>query len=347
MATTLGPGTPPAAAAHPDDAARPAPPEPLLRVRDLSVTYPSARGPVTAVRDVSFAVRPGEILGLVGESGSGKSSVCTAVMGLLPDGTRRDAAEIAFEGRDLARLRDRDMRRLRGRRIALVPQQPMTSLSPTTPVGRQLRWYLGGLLDDPAVRGLLADIGLGPVLDRPRDLPGAFSGGQLQRLVIAVAALSHRPALLLADEPTTTLDATVQAQVLKLLLTLREQLGLAMLYVSHDLAVVGQICDRVGVMYGGRLVETAPVAELFANPRHPYTRALVASMPSTTPADEPLRPIPGTAEGANALAGCPFAPRCPDVVDACRTAMPASRRIGAGTVGCHTADHGADEGEAT
>lgn len=338
MATTLGPGTPPAAAAHPDDAARPAPPEPLLRVRDLSVTYPSARGPVTAVRDVSFAVHPGEILGLVGESGSGKSSVCTAVMGLLPDGTRRDAAEIAFEGRDLARLRDRDMRRLRGRRIALVPQQPMTSLSPTTPVGRQLRWYLGDQLDDPAVRGLLADIGLGPVLDRPRDLPGAFSGGQLQRLVIAVAALSHRPALLLADEPTTTLDATVQAQVLKLLLTLREQLGLAMLYVSHDLAVVGQVCDRVGVMYGGRLVEAAPVAELFANPRHPYTRALVASMPSTTPADEPLRPIPGTAEGANALAGCPFAPRCPDVVDACRTAMPATRRIGAGTVACHAVD---------
>lgn len=343
MATTLGPGTKPgtAAAAAPDPAAGRPDPAALLRVRGLSVTYPSVRGPVPAVRGVSFEVRPGEVFGLVGESGSGKSSVCTAVMGLLPDGTRLDADGIDFEGRDLARLRERELRRVRGHRIALVPQQPMTSLSPTTPVGRQLRWYLGERLDDPALRETLAAIGLGAVLDRPRDLPGAFSGGQLQRLVIAIAALSHEPALLLADEPTTTLDATVQAQVLKLLLTLRENLGLAMLYVSHDLAVVAQICDRVGVMYGGRLVETAPVNEIFASPRHPYTRALVAAMPSTTPADEPLRPIPGTADGANLLAGCPFAPRCANATDVCHTEMPAPAWHGDASVSCHWPHGGA------
>ncbi|WP_436776194.1 ABC transporter ATP-binding protein [Yinghuangia sp. YIM S09857] len=345
MATTIGSGTKPgtAAEAAPDPGAGGPDPAALLRVRGLSVTYPSARGPVTAVREASFEVRPGEVLGLVGESGSGKSSVCAAVMGLLPDGARREADGIDFEGRDLARLREREMRRVRGHRIALVPQQPMTSLSPTTPVGRQLRWYLGDRMDDPELRATLAAIGLGAVLDRPRDLPGAFSGGQLQRLVIAIAALSHEPALLLADEPTTTLDATVQAQVLKLLLTLRENLGLAVLYVSHDLAVVAQICDRVGVMYGGRLVETAPVHDIFAAPRHPYTRALVAAMPSTTPDNEPLRPIPGTAEDANLLDGCPFAPRCPKATDVCRTEMPAPVRHGDASVSCHWPSDGGAE----
>lgn len=334
--TGQGPTPAPARSAAPDGREA----GPLLRVRDLSVTYPSARGAVPAVRGVSFDVRPGEVLGLVGESGSGKSSVCTALMGLLPDGARVDAAGIDFEGRDLSRLREREMRRIRGRRIALVPQQPMTSLAPTTPVGRQLRWYLGERLDDPALRATLTGIGLGAVLDRPHDLPGAFSGGQLQRLVIAIAALAHQPALLLADEPTTTLDATVQAQVLKLLLTLREELGLAILYVSHDLAVVAQICDRVGVMYGGRLVETAPVDRIFADPRHPYTRALVAAMPATTPEDEPLRPIPGSADGANLLTGCPFAPRCGHVMDVCRTRMPGVVRYGEGAVACHWASAG-------
>ncbi|OPC80534.1 dipeptide/oligopeptide/nickel ABC transporter ATP-binding protein [Embleya scabrispora] len=306
----------------------------LLRVRDLDVTYP---GPVPAVRGVSFDVAPGEILGLVGESGSGKSSVCTALTGLLPAGAHRRARAIEFEGADLAALRERDLRRVRGRRLAFVPQQPMTSLAPTTPVVRQLRWYLGDRLDDVEVRETLTGIGLGSVLDRPRDLPGGFSGGQLQRVVIAIAALAHEPALLLADEPTTTLDPTVQAQVLRLLLTLRDKLGLALVYVSHDLAVVSTICDRVGVMYGGRLVETAPVRELFAAPRHPYTRALLAAMPATTPADRPLRAIEGTAEGANLLPGCPFAPRCPQVLPVCRERMPEPTAHGAGTVRCHLA----------
>ncbi|MGW1996834.1 ABC transporter ATP-binding protein [Embleya sp. NPDC001921] len=310
---------------------------PLLRVRDLDVDYRGPAGPVPAVRGVSFDVAPGEILGLVGESGSGKSSVCAALMGLLPDGARR-AGGIEFQGEDLARMRERDLRRIRGRRLAFVPQQPMTSLAPTTPVLRQLRWYLGDRLDDVEVRETLIGIGLGPVLERPRDLPGGFSGGQLQRVVIAIAALAHEPALLLADEPTTTLDATVQAQVLRLLLTLRDKLGLALVYVSHDLAVVSTICDRVGVMYGGRLVETAPVREIFAAPRHPYTRALIAAMPATTPADRPLRAVEGSADGANLLPGCPFAPRCPHVFDVCRERMPAAVRHGASEVCCHWVD---------
>ncbi|MGC0422861.1 ABC transporter ATP-binding protein [Embleya sp. AB8] len=313
---------------------------PLLRVRDLDVTYRGSAGSVPAVRGVSFDVAPGEILGLVGESGSGKSSVCAALTGLLPAGARRRAAGLEFEGADLVAMRERELRRVRGRRLAFVPQQPMTSLAPTTPVVRQLRWYLGDRLDDVEVRETLLGIGLGPVLDRPHDLPGGFSGGQLQRVVIAIAALAHEPALLLADEPTTTLDATVQAQVLRLLLTLRDKLGLAMVYVSHDLAVVSTICDRVGVMYGGRLVETAPVREIFAAPRHPYTRALIAAMPATTPADRPLRAVEGSPDGANLLPGCPFAPRCPDVLDVCHERMPDPIRHGPNEVRCHCVGRG-------
>ena len=220
------------------------------------------------------------------------------------------------------------MREVRGRRIALVPQQPMTSLSPTSTIGKQMGWYLGELLEDPEIHETLTSIGLRPVLDRAGNLPQGFSGGQLQRLLIAIASLAHKPALMLADEPTTTLDATVQAQVLRLLLDMRAKLGLSILYVSHDLAVIAQVCDRVGVMYGGRLVEVASVQELFDAPKHPYTQALIAAMPSASADDERLQSIPGTAAGANRLAGCPFAPRCPRADDQCRTAMPEAETIG-------------------
>lgn len=303
---------------------------PLVSVSDLTVAY----GRTTAVNGVSFDIAAGEVFGLVGESGSGKSSVCTAVVRLLPRSARLGGA-IRFEGEDLTTLDERAMRRVRGTRIALVPQQPMTSLSPTSTIGRQMQWYLGEALQDGDTRDTLAGIGLRPVLDRSRNLPSGFSGGQLQRLLIAMACLANRPSLLLADEPTTTLDATVQAQVLRLLADLRTRLGLSILYVSHDLAVIAQICDRVGVMYGGRLVEVATVTELFARPRHPYTQALIAAMPATSPPGERLHAIPGSAAGANRLPGCPFAPRCERATDICRTTMPEPEHVGASMVRCH------------
>jgi oligopeptide/dipeptide ABC transporter ATP-binding protein len=313
--------------------------DPILAVEDLTVRYGGARGATTAVNGVSFEVARGEVFGLVGESGSGKSSVCGAVMRLLPR-SAHVAGTICFDGKDLVQVGERTMRAVRGRRIALLPQQPMTSLSPTSTIGRQMGWYLGDVMHDDAVRDTLVSIGLGPVMDRSDALPQALSGGQLQRLLIAIASLAHRPSLLLADEPTTTLDATVQAQVLRLLLDMRTELGLSILYVSHDLAVIAQMCDRVGVMYGARLVEVAGVVDLFDSPKHPYTQALIAAMPSSSPRHERLRAIPGVAAGANRLPGCPFAPRCPRADELCRTTMPEPEVIGATTVRCHHVEAG-------
>ncbi|MEU8802403.1 ABC transporter ATP-binding protein [Spirillospora sp. NPDC048819] len=341
---------------------------PLLSVADLSVSFRTRTGDTRAVRDVSFDLAPGEILGLVGESGSGKSTVLTSLMRMLPGNAAVSAGHVRFDGADLLALREERMRRLRGDRIGLIPQRPMTSLSPTTPIGRQLRWHLARRDDDRRPGGdrpggdrsgvdrsggdgpggdgpggdrlgeLLREVGLGAVLDRLGGYPYEFSGGQLQRMLIAVAALGRRPELLLADEPTTTLDATVQAQVLRLLLELRDRVGLAMIFVTHDLGVISQISDRVGVMYAGRLVETAPVRELFASPRHPYTRALIGAMPGRRGRGEPLRTIPGTVGGANLLPGCPFAPRCDIAADVCSAEYPAPRAFGTATVSCHRAD---------
>jgi ABC-type glutathione transport system ATPase component len=248
---------------------------PVLRVDGLDISYRTGREDVVAVRDVSFDVGPGEIVGLVGESGSGKTSICNALIGLLPRRASMRARTIAFDGHDLARVDHATMRSLRGRRIALVPQQPMAALTPTTPIGSQLRWYFGDRVDDPELRATLEAFGLGPVLGRRDHLPDQFSGGELQRLIIAIAAFAHRPTLLLADEPTSTLDATVQLQVLRELLDVQERLDLAILFVSHDLGVVAQICDRVGVMYRGSLVECRTVDDLFGSPTHPHTQALI------------------------------------------------------------------------
>ncbi len=250
---------------------------PTLRVAGLDVTYGRRDAVVPAVRDVSFDVGRGEIFGLVGESGSGKSSVCSALLRLLPRSATFRADELRLDGIDLAALGERDMRRVRGRRVALVPQHPMAALTPTVPIGRQLRWYLGDDLGGSELVEALGAIGLGPVLERLDELPDRFSGGELQRLVVAIAAFAHRPTLLVADEPTSSLDATVRVQVLRELLDVRARLGLSILFVSHDLGVVAQICDRVAVMHEGRIVECAPVDELFAAPSHEQTQQLLAS----------------------------------------------------------------------
>ncbi|MEO6987167.1 MAG: ABC transporter ATP-binding protein [Aquihabitans sp.] len=271
-----------------------APSAPVLQVADLRVTYVGSSGEVDAVRNVSFDIAPGEVVGLVGESGSGKSSICTALLGLHDAATTVTSTTLTLDGRDLRGLDDSGWRSVRGTEVALIPQHPMTALSAITAVGRQLDWYLG---PDAVTRyaDQLRSIGLQVVVDRPGDLPGDFSGGQLQRLVIAIATFGSKPALLVADEPTSTLDATVQANVLEVLAEQRTRLGIAMLFVSHDLSVVAQVCDRVGVMHAGELVELAPVRDLFDRPQHPYSKALVAALPSLVAADTTDGSLPPTA----------------------------------------------------
>ncbi|MEO3977845.1 ABC transporter ATP-binding protein [Streptomyces sp. CAU 1734] len=310
----------------------------LLTVRDLNVVFDTARGRVPAVRDVSFDLAPGEILGLVGESGSGKSTVLSAIMRLLPGVAVTTASAMRFRDSDLLTLGGDRLRGIRGTGIGLIPQRPMTSLSPVTPLRKQLRWFLGDL-PQSELEDLLDQVGLRAVAERLDGYPFEFSGGQLQRLLIMLAALARRPALLLADEPTTTLDATVQAQVLRLILDLRERLGLGVVFVSHDLGVIAQVCDRVGVMYGGRLVEAAPIGELFDRPRHPYTQALLRALPSRYSRGQRIKVIPGTAEGANRAPGCGFAPRCPRADDHCRRQEPETRLVGTSLVRCHYAQN--------
>lgn len=250
--------------------------DPLVVVDRLSVAYPSPTGAVRAVVDVSFSMERGEVLGLVGRSGCGKSSVVGALTGLLPVGAHAGADHLLVAGHDLRSLDHRGWQKVRGRHIGLVPQQPMTALTPTVAVGRQLDWYLGdGAVERHAHE--LRRLGLDVVVDRPADLPSRFSGGQLQRLLIAVNTLGGHPDLLLADEPTSTLDATVQASILDHLAEARDQHDMAMVLVSHDLAVVSRLADRIGVMHEGTLVELASADQLLEQPEHPMSRALVGS----------------------------------------------------------------------
>lgn len=310
-------------------------PQELLRVAGLTVSYRTRKGLQPAVQDVSFALRRGEVLGLVGESGSGKSTILTALMQVLPQNGVCSAGSVTFDGVDLLGLGDRAMRRLRGRHIGLVPQRPMTSLSPVTSLRRQLHLLTGYQVADRRMHELLTEVGLGGLRDRLDDYPFQFSGGQLQRILITVAVLAHEPDLVLADEPTTTLDVTVQAQILRLLLDLRDRLGNALIFVSHDLAVIGQVCDRVGVMYGGQLVELAPTRELFESPRHRYTEALLDAMPACHARGERLRAIPGSVSGSQILPGCPFAPRCTAATEICHSVRPELLQVEGSLVRCH------------
>ncbi len=363
----------------------------LLELNNLTVEFPSARGPLAAVRDISLALDAGETLALVGESGSGKSVTALAIMGLLPPQARVSGA-VRFEGRELATARPAELQALRGRRMAMIFQEPMTALNPVMRVGDQVaeavlahaqgrdaaygsatphlptagkygppaggeggapampfpHWPTAGKYGPPSNRPTQANSGLEwatkrltraaareraiaalrevaiPEPERRwRDYPHQLSGGQRQRVMIAMAIV-NRPALLIADEPTTALDVTVQAQILELLAGLRRRLGLAMLFVSHDLAVVRRVSHRVAVLYAGRIVERAEVGEIFKRPAHPYTRGLLASIPTLkTDRDQPLRAIEGTVPSPGALpAGCSFAPRCPLCIPECQAAMP-------------------------
>lgn len=298
-------------------------PTPILEIDDLSVEVPGAHGPITIVDGVSLTLEKGRTTGLVGESGSGKSITANAVLGLI-GAARISDGDIRLEGESLPALPPKLMRNIRGHRIAMIFQEPMTALDPNYTVGEQIaetvRRHTGASKKEAWARAVeVLDLVHIPSPElRARDHPHMFSGGMRQRVVIAMA-MSCSPDIILADEPTTALDVTTQAQVLALLREISETQGVATLFISHDLGVIAQICDEVAVMYAGQIVEQADVRTLFASPRHPYTQALIACIPNG-PGDR-LVDIPGSVpEFQNMPAGCRFAARCPLAVEACSAA---------------------------
>jgi peptide/nickel transport system ATP-binding protein len=314
----------------------------LLEIRGLDVEFRTSTGRVRAVNGVDLDVRAGEIVGLVGESGSGKSVTSRAVMGLLPRRTSTIRGSIRFGEDELVGLPERIYRRVRGERIAMIFQDPMTALDPLYTAGEQvaeaLRFHFG-LSRDAArrrVRDLFSQVGLGEPDKMIDAYPHQLSGGMRQRVMIAMA-LACEPELLIADEPTTALDVTIQAQILELLRDLVRQRGMALLLITHDLGVVHELCERAVVLYAGRVAEMAPVADLFAAPRHPYTAGLAASIPSFSTRRRRLPQIPGTPpDPASLPSGCAFAPRCPAALDRCREAQPELSPVAAGRVAaCH------------
>jgi oligopeptide/dipeptide ABC transporter ATP-binding protein len=302
---------------------------PLLSVEGLRVEFTTARGTVHAVNGVSFDVAPGETLGLVGESGCGKSVTSLALLGILARNGRVAGGRAVFEGRDLLSMKDSQLRRVRGREIAMIFQDPMTSLNPVLTIGRQIREVLQQHFDldkGEAIRraaALLEQVGIPSPDLRLRDYPHQFSGGMRQRAMIAMA-LACEPKLLIADEPTTALDVTIQAQILDLLRGLVTERNTALILITHDLGVVAGMCERVNVMYGGMIMEAAPAADLFARPRHPYTLGLLQSVPRLDETRHAkLRPIEGQPRDMlQAPTACPFQPRCAYEVERSRQEVP-------------------------
>ncbi|TML02907.1 MAG: ABC transporter ATP-binding protein [Actinobacteria bacterium] len=296
--------------------------EPLLAVEDLKVRFWTRRGTVHAVNGISFDIAPGETLGIVGESGCGKSVTSLAILGLLARNGRVEAGRAVFEGRDLIRQSDRALRRIRGREIAMIFQDPMTSLNPVLTIGRQIREALETHFGmdrkqaDATAAEALDRVGIPSAKERIRDYPHQFSGGMRQRAMIAMA-LACRPKLLIADEPTTALDVTIQAQILDLLRALVAEENAALILITHDLGVVAGMCERVNVMYAGMFMETGSAEQLFGSPRHPYTLGLLQSVPRLDAARRArLHPIEGAPP--NML----FQPRCRFEVDLSRREVP-------------------------
>ena len=307
--------------------------EPLLSVRGLRVEFGSHRGLLTAVDGIDFDVREGEVLGLAGESGSGKSMTLRSLLRLVK-APGQVSGQALWRGRDLLALPEAEMRRVRGREIAMIFQEPMTALNPVLTVGTQIRENLKEHTElDAAARKaraieLLDHVGIPSAKSRVDDYPHQFSGGMRQRAMIAIA-LAAKPRLLLADEPTTALDVTIQDQILKLLLRLRSELRMSVILVTHDLGVIAQSCDRLVVMYAGQVVETGPVAALFAQPRHAYTLGLLNSVPRAGAVRQPLASIPGQPPSLLELPkGCAFAPRCRFAIAACGGNRPPLVEVG-------------------
>jgi oligopeptide/dipeptide ABC transporter ATP-binding protein len=314
--------------------------QPLLEVRKLRTVFETRRGPLVAVDGVSFAIAPREVLGVVGETGSGKSVTALSLLRLVDaPGRIERSSEILFNGADLTRLSDAEMRDVRGREIAMIFQEPMTSLNPVQHVGDQIAEVLEAHenLSPAGVRErvveLLRMVGLSDPDRQARNYPFEMSGGMKQRVMIAMA-MACNPKLLIADEPTTALDVTIQAQILELMWDLRERTGMAMLLITHDFGVVAQVADHVAVMYGSRIVEYGPTRDVLDNPRHPYTQGLLAAMPVLGMSKEtPLKVIPGSVSSPLAWPrGCRFAPRCEFRFDKCDVYPPLF-----GTAGRHAA----------
>lgn len=311
---------------------------PLLDVRHLTVSYLSPSGPIHAVRDLSLEVAPGEIVALAGETGCGKSTLALSILGLLDRSAKVESGSIQFEGRELTLLKEKQWRTVRGRRIGMIFQDARGALNPVLTIGDHLLETLRAHQELPrraaraaAVR-LLGEVGIPEPDKSVRRFPHELSGGMCQRVGIALAICNH-PLLLIADEPTSALDPTLQGQILQLLQDMRQRRNLALLLISHDLALVSDIADRVAVMYLGRLVECGPVALVLSRPAHPYTRGLLRSQPSLAHHREhkPLEPIPGAPPPpGSALPGCPFAPRCPVAEPRCGEAFPAVAELAPG-----------------
>ncbi len=309
---------------------------PLLEVKGLKTQFFTQDGIVKAVDGVSFHVDEGETLGIVGESGCGKSVSVLSIMRLIPEPPGRIVAgEVLFEGRDLLKVSDNEIRRVRGNKIAMIFQDPMTSLNPVLTIGRQigeaLELHMGMSRKEAAKRSaeLLTTVGIPEADMRLKDYPHQFSGGMRQRAMIAMG-LACDPDLLIADEPTTALDVTIQAQIIDLVKRLRDELGMAIIWITHDLGVVAGLADRMMVMYAGHAVEEAPVKEVYADPRHPYTLGLLASLPRLDEMrEEKLRSIEGMPPDLIDLPpGCPFEPRCVYAVEKCRVERPELEPVG-------------------
>jgi peptide/nickel transport system ATP-binding protein len=312
----------------------------LLSVANLRVEFPTRRGTLVAVHDVSFAIAPGEVLGVVGESGAGKSLTGAAIIGLIDPPGRIAAGQIYLAGRRIDHLPHEAMRAIRGREIGAIFQDPLTSLNPLYTVGRQLvetiRTHLPGSETDARKRAvaLLEEVGIPAAARRIDHYPHQFSGGMRQRVVIALA-LAANPRLIVADEPTTALDVSIQAQIIQLLKRLCHDHGTAVMLVTHDMGVIAETADRVAVMYAGRIVEIGPVADVIHGPQHPYTVGLMGSIPSIVEERERLTQIDGAMPRMTAVpAGCAFHPRCGRAVDRCRSERPELAAAGATRAAC-------------
>jgi len=313
---------------------------PLLEVKNLRVEFPTRRGNLLAIDDISFEIAPGEILGVVGESGAGKSLTGAAIIGLLEPPGRIAAGQVLLEGKRIDNLPYEQMRAIRGRQIGAIFQDPLTSLNPLYTVGRQLietiRTHLPVNESDARARAikLLQETGIPAAEARIDMYPHQFSGGMRQRVVIALA-LAAEPKLIVADEPTTALDVSIQAQIISLLKRLCKEHGAAVMLVTHDMGVIAETCDRVAVMYAGRIVEVGPVAAVIHQPQHPYTIGLMGSIPVMDEDRERLLQIDGSMPRLNSIpAGCAFNPRCPQAFDRCRVERPNLLPAGATHAAC-------------
>ena len=317
--------------------------EKILEIRDLCVQFHTVEGTVSAINHLSYSLHAGEKLGIVGESGSGKSVSSLGIMQLIPNPPGEIThGEIIYKGKDLVKATEREMEKIRGNEISMIFQEPMTSLNPIIRCGAQIAESLRlhrGMNKKEAMREatvMMAQVGIANPEARAYEYPHQMSGGMRQRVMIAMA-LACQPQILIADEPTTALDVTIQAQILDLIREMNEKRGTSVIFITHDLGVVSELCDKVIIMYTGRIVEQAPVRDLFKNPLHPYTKGLLAAIPRITPDRPPLETIEGTVPNpTEKIEGCSFWPRCPYASEICKTEEPEEIDISAERkVKCH------------